>query len=373
MKAKLSILFLVISMAFVSCEADETTNESSPIMTIEDFPVIDCSTSTQPLSVILTAKTLGLPYVWWNNAVLDQTWYCKIDYDKATISQGEKEVLESKMKCSTTHGSYTNLIDGNVELIIASRNISRDEKNYADEKGVSLIEHPIGRDAFIFIVNNNNPVNNLTISQIQDIYTGKTRNWKDVGGNDATISPYIRNANSGSQEKMETLVMKGLTMIDWPEMITHGMAGPFFSLRYDKNGIAYTPYFYYSIMARGEQAWAKSICVNGIEPNKSTISNNTYPYVSEIYAAVRSDIDKTSTAYKLFEYLTTTSGQDIVKESGYVPVSTSTDIKKVTSQSSSSAFYTDLSGRKINGSPKGLVIKTETIKGKVVSEKIIVK
>ena len=168
-------------MAFVSCEADETTNESSPIMTIEDFPVIDCSTSTQPLSVILTAKTLGLPYVWWNNAVLDQTWYCKIDYDKATISQGEKEVLESKLKCSTTHGSYTNLIDGNVELIIASRNISRDEKNYADEKGVSLIEHPIGRDAFIFIVNNNNPVNNLTISQIQDIYTGKTRNWKNVG------------------------------------------------------------------------------------------------------------------------------------------------------------------------------------------------
>lgn len=87
-------------------------------------------------------------------------------------------------------------------------------------------------------------------------------------------------------------------------------------------------------MVRGEQAWAKSICVNGIEPNKSTISNNTYPYVSEIYAAVRSDIDKASTAYKLFEYLTTTSGQNIVKESGYVPVSTSTDIKKVTSQSS---------------------------------------
>ncbi len=48
------------------------------------------------------------------------------------------------------------------------------------KKVSQLIEHPIGRDAFIFIVNNNNPVNNLTISQIQDIYTGKTRNWKDV-------------------------------------------------------------------------------------------------------------------------------------------------------------------------------------------------
>ena len=45
-------------------------------------------------------------------------------------------------------------------------------------------------------------------------------------------------------------------------------------------------------MARDEQAWAKCIGVNGIEPSKSTISNNTYPYVSETYAAVRSDIDK---------------------------------------------------------------------------------
>lgn len=53
-------------------------------------------------------------------------------------------------------------------------------------------------------------------------------------------------------------------------------------------------------MARDEQAWAKCIGVNGIEPIESTISNNTYPYVSEIYAAVRSDIDKSSNAYKLF-------------------------------------------------------------------------
>ncbi len=75
-----------------------------------------------------------------------------------------------------------------------------------------------------------------------------------------------------------------------------------------------------SLMVKGEQTWAKNISVNGIEPNKTTITNNTYPYVSEIYAAVRSDIDKTSTAYKLFKYLTTSSGQNVVKESGYVPV-----------------------------------------------------
>lgn len=64
------------------------------------------------------------------------------------------------------------------------------------------------------------------------------------------------------------------------------MAGPFLSLRFDNNGIAYTP----------------------------------YSYVSGIYAAVRSDIDKSSNAYKLFEYLITASGQKVVKESGYVPI-----------------------------------------------------
>ena len=327
MKTKISLLFLAISMAFLSCGANDANDDPSPTMTIEDFPVVDCSTSTQPLSVILAAKTLGVPYVWWNNQALDFTWYCKIDYTKATISSNEKQLLESKLKCSTTHGSYTNLIDGNAELIIASRNISRDEKAYADEKGVSLIEHPIGRDAFIFIVNKKNPINNLTISQIQDIYTGKVRNWKEVGGKEATINPYIRNANSGSQEKMETMVMQGLTMIDWPEMITHGMGGPFQALAFDENGIAFTPYFYYSNMVRDEQTWAKSIGINGIEPNKNTIQSNTYPYVSEIYAAVRSDIDRTSPAYKLFEYLTTTSGQNIVKESGYVPLAPNSGVK----------------------------------------------
>ncbi len=372
MKTAKLIMLLAILMPSVNCKASNDQGDGTPLMTIEDFPMVDCSTSTQPLSVILAARTLGLPYIWWKDAVIDQTWYCKIDYDQSEISQDEKQQLDSKLKCSTTHGSYTNLIDGNVELIIASRNISRDEKAYADNQGVSLIEHPIGRDAFIFIVNNKNPITNLTISQIQDIYTAKVRNWNEVGGNDATTSPYIRNANSGSQEKMETLVMQGLDMIDWPEMTTHGMAGPFYALRYDENGIAYTPYFYYSIMTR-DQTWAKCIGVNGIEPSKSTISSNTYPYVSDIYAAVRSDIDRNSTAYKLFEYLTSASGQDIVKESGYVPVPTGTRVNTMTSQPSATTSYTDLAGRKLTTSHKGFVIKTETRGGNCTSRKVIMK
>ena len=73
-------------------------------------------------------------------------------------------------------------------------------------------------------------------------------------------------------------------------------------------------------MARDEQGSEKGTGGKRSEPIESTISNNTYPYVSEIYAALRSDIDKSSNAYKLFEYLITASGQKVVKESGYVPI-----------------------------------------------------
>ena len=53
---------------------------------------------------------------------------------------------------------------------------------------------------------------------------------------------------------------------------------------------------------------------------KANIMNGTYPYITDVYAAVRSDIDKSSTAYKIFDFLTTTGGQAIVEESGYVPL-----------------------------------------------------
>lgn len=93
----------------------------------------------------------------------------------------------------------------------------------------------------------------LTGDQIRQIYTADITNWKDVGGNDATISPYIRDANSGSQEKMETLVMNGLTMIDWPHMRGFSMLDPFFQVSSDDNGIGYTLYYFANVMALGER------------------------------------------------------------------------------------------------------------------------
>lgn len=105
--------------------------------------------------------------------------------------------------------------------------ISRDEKAYANEKSVTLDETPIALDGFIFITHKNNPVKTVTREQIRGIYMGEITNWKEVGGKDLAITPYIREPNSGSQEKMETIVMKGLEMPKWQFTSLLGMGDPF--------------------------------------------------------------------------------------------------------------------------------------------------
>jgi phosphate transport system substrate-binding protein len=183
-----------------------------------------------------------------------------------------------------------NLINNETDIILSARKMSPDEKAHADDMGVTLIETPIALDAFIFIVNPNNPITSLTIEEIQNIYTGKITNWNEVGGNNAQINPYVRNANSGSQELMESLVMKDLGMSsyfevydDLTEYVIRNMTGAFIAVSNDMN--------------------PNAICYS----------------IHYVYAVIRSDLEPSSMAYKLFEYLQTESGKDVIRESGYIP------------------------------------------------------
>ena len=183
-----------------------------------------------------------------------------------------------------------------------------------------MIETPIALDAFIFIIHPNNTITSLTIEQVQDIYTGKTTNWKEVGGNDAEINPYVRNANSGSQELMEMLVMKDLDIIDLPENtfeLIFSMAGALDVVSRDSDSICYTVYYYKEHIVVMDRT-PKSISINGVYPKRETISDRSYPYVAEVYAVIRSDMDKSSMTYKLYEWLQTEIGKQVISESGYV-------------------------------------------------------
>ena len=335
MKHKLIILLSVFS--FLSCNAEDNNEipTSMKDITIGNFPVLDGSDSTSPLRYILMCKLLGFDYEWQASPFIQNP-------DEApkqvvpifTCSEDERrELLTKRLLNSNTHQSFMNLIDDKVEVIITARSISRDEKAYADEQGVTLIEKPIARDALAFMVNLKNPVNNLSIEQIQGIYTGEIVNWSEVGGLDCMMKPYVRNRNSGSQEKFETMVMVGLTIKDFPEMqIGTTMMAPYYQLEQDTAGIAFTPFYYYKVIVGSGST--KAIGVNGVAMTKENIKNDTYPYTSHVYTAVRSDIDKSSVAYRLFEFLTTEEGQAIVDESGYVSLQTaSTGIRSLENES----------------------------------------
>ena len=286
---------------------------------LEEWPLTDCSTSTRPVRDLVAYKLLEVPYKWEVDWMSCTTYIIEPDFTGTESSFSYNDYLARNL-CSGTHGAYTNLIEGKTDLIIASRDISRNETAYSTELGVELETAPLAIDALVFIVNPKNPVKNLTSDQVRKIYTGEITNWKEVGGADHAITPYIRNVDSGSQEKMEMLVMNGLTMIDgtyMAEIIGSQMASPYMQLEADEYGIGYTPFFYCTAMVR-DLLKVDMISIDGVAPSKDSLRANKYPFVSSIYAAVRKSEDHESMAYNLYQFLFTKKGADMIEESGYI-------------------------------------------------------
>lgn len=281
-------------------------------ITMDNYPKVDCSTSTSLLQALIACKLLGVSYDWEENLIFSGYYDLIIHYEDLP---GSREFLDN-LRVSTTHGAFTNLINGEVDLIVTSRSISRDEKVHAEEKGVTLLETPIALDGFIFITHKSNPVKSLTKEQIQGIYMGEINNWKEVGGDDLAITPYIREPNSGSQEKMETIVMKGLEMPKWEYTSLIGMGGPFERLRSDESGICYSLYYYNSFFVKPDLV--NQLAIDGVDPTKEAVRNRSYPYTTEVYTAIRSDIDRNSMAYRLYQLLCSDKAKKIIEESGYV-------------------------------------------------------
>ncbi len=291
---------------------------------LEEWPLTDCSTSTRPVRDLVAYKLLGIPYQWEEDWMGSPTYIITPKFHEKETSFSYNDYLNRNL-CSGTHDAYMNLIGGKTDVIIASRDISRNEKAASAELGVELKTAPLAIDALVFIVNPKNPVKNLTSDQVRKIYTGEITNWKEVGGVDHAITPYIRNADSGSQEKMETLVMNGLTMIDGTEdtymveIIGSQMASPYLQLENDEYGIGYTPFFYCTAMVR-DLMRVDMLSIDGVAPSKESLRSNKYPFVSSIYAAVRYTEDHESMAYKLYQFLFTKKGADMIDESGYIAI-----------------------------------------------------
>ena len=281
----------------VETEAEDTeqaaAEEDLPSFTRETLPVMDGSTSLAPLGTAVAAKLLG---------------------------ESEEDVADLISFNKTTQ-SYRNLMWGECQLLLASEPNAAvfDE---AEEQGFSFDMEAISTEALVFVVNAENPVDNLTTEQIRGIYSGEITNWKEVGGEDLPIRAFQRNSGSGSQALMEKLVMGDLAMAEAPtEYLISSMGELMEAVRsYDNSAdaIGYSVYYYANDMRMADGL--KIISVDGVEPQDETIRSGKYPHTNAYYCVINAAEEEGSPARILYDWMVSPSGQKLVAEQGYVSV-----------------------------------------------------
>lgn len=308
MKRTAILILLSISLTLCACTDNKTSDKTQkdnsvpssiqlvkvdkPSLSKDNFPKIDGSTATIPLSEALATSFLGM----------------------------SKSEAKGFIKHNTTHNAYLNLIEKKADIIFVTEPSEEELKTAKDAK-VDLQVIPVVKEGFVFLVNTKNPVNSLTTNQVRNIYEGKIKNWKEVGGEDRDIIAYQRDANSGSQTLMEQTVMKGLKLMEAPKTIVTSMEGLIDSIaKYDNSekALGYSVFYYAKTMYNKDTI--KLLAVDGIYPDNKSISSGKYPFTSSYYAVLRKDTPANSTSRQLLKWIISSDGQKLAEDAGYVPL-----------------------------------------------------
>ena len=221
--------------------------------------------------------------------------------------------------CTTTAGAYDKIVTGDADIIFAG-GPSEEQKAFAEEQGVELIYTPIGKEAFVFFVNAKNPLEDISLETVRDIYSGKTTEWSALGVRGlGKIRAFQREEGSGSQTAL-LKIMGDTPLAEAPqEDVIDGMGGIIAQTadyKNYKNALGYSFRFYATEMVPNDQI--KLLSVGGVAPTAENIENGSYPIASEFYAITRADADENVKAF--LAWMTSSEGQEIVRRVGYTPV-----------------------------------------------------
>lgn len=239
--------------------------------------------------------------------------------EKAVYAEAAGEASPMDLvRCSKTGEAYERLINGQTDIIFVAEP-SKEHVAAVRAKGKEFVLTPIGSEAFVFFTNVKNPVNNLSIKQIQGIYAGEITNWKEVGGPFRGILAFQRPENSGSQTIMQNRVMKDIKMMEPTQETRASGMGEIISrvagYRNAQNAIGYSFMYYSSQMIQNNQI--KYLSINGIKPETETIRSKTYPFTIPVYAVTLKS-NKNENVGKLLKWITSEEGQTLVERTGYV-------------------------------------------------------
>jgi len=272
-------------------DADLPRVESSLKLT-DNLPVLDGAAALVPVyaAVIHNVYPEGC-VTYEGGAFSDDNYY------------GENFAADSAMQYKNTVRGYQAIVDGTTDILFCA-GPSAAQKQYAADRGVELVYVPIGLEGFVFFVNENNPISDLTTDQIRDIYACRITNWSQVGGPNRIINPVTRLEGSGSQTMFEAFMGEHEIGRKSPFAITGASIG--FSFRYYMDGIV-------------ENDAVKMLSIGGIYPDAANIQNRDYPIVTQFYAIYRADNDNENIPL-LIEWLLSEEGQTLIEQSGYVKI-----------------------------------------------------
>ena len=180
-----------------------------------------------------------------------------------------------------------------------------------DEVASGLVGTTVALDGIAIIVNPENPVADLSLQQIADIYTGAITNWKDVGGNDAEIVLIGREAGSGTRDGFESITGTNDACKYRQELTSNGDVITTVSQNPDAIGYA-------SLASLKDNV--KALTVGGIAPTEETVKDGSYVIQRPFVLVTKDGVELSETAKKFFDYATSSQAAEVITAAGAVPV-----------------------------------------------------
>ena len=259
----------------------------------ENLPVIDGATALYPV------------YSAFVNAV----------YDQASFTPGIAQ-------CTNTPNAYKRIVSGDCDIIFVA-GASEKQKQSAAATGVSLVFTPIGREALVFLVGSENPVDGLTYQNLKNIYSGKTAYWRTLGweGGGKIIS-FQRPEGSGSQTGLQG-IMRGLPIQKpqpLPDASLIGSGSMMEQVSVAWNGVqpalGYSYRYYATTMYANPNS--KLLAINGVYPSNETIADGSYPFADNFYAVTNGE--PTDNLRLFIDWILSDQGQYLITQTGYAPL-----------------------------------------------------
>ena len=227
---------------------------------------------------------------------------------------------KTPLSFTNTIRGFQRLVEGEVDIFFGARP-SPEQMKLAEKEGKALTLTPIGQEAFVFFVNDANPVNGLTSEQIRRIYSGAVSHWNEVGGEKRPVIAFQRPENSGSQTIMQHFMGETPLMPPLQDRYATGMGGireKVSEYRNAPSALGYSFRFFLTGMD-AHPATApriKMLAIDGVSPTPENIASGKYPLIVNLYAVTVKD-NPNPNVKPFVQWMTGEQGQELVEKTGY--------------------------------------------------------